>query len=379
MAGVLFAIAFGSLMLPAGSDARGTGVPTSCADGPHAQVFDHTSTAVMIYWMAADPMPPDWTIERSVDGVNWTTIATVPAPATACTDWVKYLDGGLVPDTLYYYRVAGSSVLSITTSPPPIVISPVGDPAAAVSSYPAEQCNDLGSCTQWADVVNAPFGGSFQTVGPAVGCGSDCWRYNARPQYTYADGHTAALQVMVPEGYELDDTNTFAGGRYAPCGTNDSCNVGGAAWVAGHTLLGTNGLPLLVLCSGYPINPTPAILAEMVGPHAELIMRSTTDPHQAWIYFVRFGGETPACATANTTTSTTATYRWGQLWTASDTAKLYHRGHLVKQATLGKLGFGHHRWAFAHHHGRYRVKLCGTRTRRGSTNVRACITRRYRF
>jgi hypothetical protein len=359
---------------PAASVARPTG---SCAQAPTAEAIDHNTTGVYVLWVPADPMPPEWTIERSTDGVNWTTIATVAAPTISCTQ-MKYVDDGLQPDTLYYYRVGGSTPIPVTTLPPPLTIAPYADAANGVSAYPEEQCNNLGSCEQWGGVIDGPFAGSFHTVGDPVYCGfAGCWRYNVTPQYTYPNGHTARLQIIVPEGYVIDDA--FNNGEY-DCGTTDNCNIGDSSWLTGQSLLGdNNGLPLLALCSGYPINPTPENLAEIASAYAQIIIRKPSDPSTAWIYWVRTGGETPACATTDSATGTTASYKWGQLWAANDNVRVYHHGRLIKSANLGRIGFGHHKWSFTHRHGWYTVRVCGKRRRHGATDVQACIHRRYHF
>jgi hypothetical protein len=293
----------------------------------------------------------------------------------ACVGDVRYTDAGLTPGTTYFYRV-GASVASISTAPPPLIVRPIGDPTQAVAANAEFLCTDTGMCDQWADVVDAPFGGSFRTVGGRVGCGTGCGQYNVRAGFTYGDGRTARLEIVTPEGYTIDDgfpELPYGGGPGA------SGNVGGADWLTGQTLLGNNGQPLLVLCSDYPVNPSPSALAQNVGAFAEVPVVNPLDPHSAWIYLVRTGGFTPACGADGGATADKVTYHWGQLWPAAVTAKLFRHGRVVKHAKLGSLSFGHHRWAFAHRHGRYRVVVCGARARKGATNAHACIERSYSF
>jgi hypothetical protein len=256
-----------------------------------------------------------------------------------------------------------------------------GDPSRAVAAYAAAECNDTGMCEQWAGVVDSPLGGSFTTVGGRIDCsaaaGEACGQYAAIPQYNYPDGHTAPLELLPPEGYVLDDS--FASDGIGKCAPTESCNVGDAAWLTGQSPLGNNGAPLELFCSDYPIAPTPENVAESLNAYAQLFLVNPSDPHHAWVYFVRTGGFTPACNTTTTSTSTTATYKWGQLWTANITASLFHHGSLVKRSRLGTLGYRHHHWAFTHHRGRYMVRVCGTHARRSAPDVRACIQRRCRF
>lgn len=371
----LLAVLIGALAVPGAGVARGTGA--GC--GVHLSATTSTtspSTAARLGWTSGAVLPSAYTVERSDDDIVWAPIATVPPPKTACAETVTYIDSGLAPDTTYFYRVGGSKA-SMSTAPPPLVVRPVGDPSQAVSVEADEVCTDGGSCEMWADVDKAPFGGSFRTVGNRVSCGTACDRYAVRAEFTYGDGHSTPIEIVAPEGYSIDDSFAYPGDYRCP--PTVSCNVGNAAWLTGQSILGNNGRPVLVLCSDYPVNPSPSAVAQNVGAFAELALVNPLVPHRAWIYFVRTGGFTPACGVGGSSTADKATYKWGQLWSATVTAKLRHHGLVVQRARLGSLTIGHHRWAFRHRRGRYTVQVCGVRARKGATNAHACIERRYTF
>src|SRR5690242_16712608 len=117
------------LALPEVGAARPTAPP--CSLRLAANIVDRGSIGVWLSWETGTVLPSDYTVERSADGIAWAPIATVAAPSTTCSGWVQYRDEGLDPLTTYYYRVTGdalaSNIASVTTSPPPVAVQPVGD------------------------------------------------------------------------------------------------------------------------------------------------------------------------------------------------------------------------------------------------------------
>lgn len=117
-----------------------------------------SSSQVKLTWLASGPTPTSFTLQRSTDNVNFTTVATGIAAASS-----SYIDSsGLGAGTTYYYRLiavnaAGSSPASSTAS------------AATMSAYavvtPLSSLNWVSATTGWGTVQkNASVGGNTLTL-----------------------------------------------------------------------------------------------------------------------------------------------------------------------------------------------------------------------
>jgi len=109
-----------SVLLEDGASAPPSDVvsATTPVDPPGATVLRVTSKSRTTIDLAWDDVAGEssYRIERSADGVNgWTAIGTNGQDVTA------YTDGGLVPDTTYFYRVVAANVGG--SSPPSNVVS----------------------------------------------------------------------------------------------------------------------------------------------------------------------------------------------------------------------------------------------------------------
>ena len=369
-------IVVGLLATASGTSFARGGPPVNCVLSVQAGVYGKSSaTGISVDIQGSSP---PFVLQRSQNGGPWTPVATVPVPAGVCT--VTYNDTGLQPATTYSYRVVDSieqiSNVSSFVTAPQLIVRPTGDPSQGVQVSPTQWCSDTGSCQGWASIADSPFGGSLVTIGSPVKCGSGCAQYNVKAQFTYPGGHAAPIEIVPPSGYAVDDSFPY---RPMACPPTESCNIGNAAWLTGQSLLGNNGQPLRVLCSTYPVSPDPEAFAENVGAYAAINVTAPSDPHHAWVYDIRTAGFTPTCGGTPAPTPISATYKWGQLWTAGVTTKVFRHGRLIKTGRLGSLKYGHHAWSFKHRHGRYTLDICGTRTRSHATNVHACIRKSYRF
>jgi len=70
---------------------------------------------IKIGWLDNSVNEAGFYVERSLDGTNWTLVATLPIDSTS------YVDTGLTTKTLYWYRV--SAYNSIGTSAPTAAVS----------------------------------------------------------------------------------------------------------------------------------------------------------------------------------------------------------------------------------------------------------------
>src|SRR5213079_1921338 len=73
-------------------------VPTPPATPINLSGSANSSTQITINWSDV-ATETGYRVQRSADGINWTTLGSVAANATS------YLDGGLTPSTTYNYRV----------------------------------------------------------------------------------------------------------------------------------------------------------------------------------------------------------------------------------------------------------------------------------
>jgi titin len=117
-----------------------------------------SSTENLITWDSGANNGRGFRLERSLDGTtDWRSIATVEAGTT------NYIDGGLRPDTLYYYRFRTSQtdisdVVSARTEP--LVETETGEPkpAEAILTAPTSLraiSNTPGQLTlTWEDISN---------------------------------------------------------------------------------------------------------------------------------------------------------------------------------------------------------------------------------
>jgi predicted phage tail protein len=80
----------------------------------------HSGPQIQLLWTDNASKETGYSVERSADGVNFSWLASVPVNSTT------YVDGSVVDDTVYYYRVYAfnlsgnsgfSNVASITTPP----------------------------------------------------------------------------------------------------------------------------------------------------------------------------------------------------------------------------------------------------------------------
>lgn len=351
------------------SFARGGGPPPpSCSSplifGVHPDLSS-PSTASLVIWIS----PASEWLQRW-DGESWQTITT----GGSC--YGSYTDTGLSVGTTYSYRLIDgsgvpSSPLSFTTAPASLMVKPAvtGGSRQSVQVNPVGWCDDAGSCEEGGG--RGPFVGSENVYGSRERCGTACWTYAASAHFTYPDRHRTPLAVVVDPGFTVQDSfpNGFGG-----CGLTAAwCSDGGFDWLTGQTAASLSvSSPLRLLCSTWPATPTSAA-------SAELRVVNAATPNQAWIYEVRLAGFTPACVPGRSTARQT-TYRWGQLWTATDTITLTHNGRVVRSAKLGTVDAATDRsWIFAHGAGAYTLRICGSRKRTNASAIHACSSTRYHF
>lgn len=124
---------------PAAGERLGAGELT----GPSVTLMAGSPTQVAVSWTTVEGAT-GYTVERSVDGRNWTEVAATGADA------IGYTDEDLAPGTTYYYRVAAafqnrsstpSGVVEVTTAlgPPaaPTLVVGAGAPGEVVLTWDA--------------------------------------------------------------------------------------------------------------------------------------------------------------------------------------------------------------------------------------------------
>jgi hypothetical protein len=136
-----------------------------------AAIDSTTPTAVTFHWSDL-PNETGYRINRSNDGVNWTTVANVGANVTTFTD------GAAAPLTEYYYRVYGTTGASVSLDPSPIYTAT--PPAAAL---PAPWVGaDVGTKFGGGGTGASGYAGGTFTL---IAAGSDIWGTADSFRYTY--------------------------------------------------------------------------------------------------------------------------------------------------------------------------------------------------
>jgi hypothetical protein len=159
-----------------------------------------SSSTVDLSWSDNSSNESSFTVERSPDGTNWSTLTSLPADSTS------YRDDNLVPTTIYRYRVkatnaagdsAYTSVATVTTPAQSSVVFAESFPGADGSAWdPARWTTNTGT-TASMDIQSGGGRMSFQNVASA--------RAQAAASMTkYADTDTVAsfkYSSTSPRGY----------------------------------------------------------------------------------------------------------------------------------------------------------------------------------
>jgi autotransporter-associated beta strand protein len=102
-----------------------------------------SSSQVRLDWTINSTNQSGFVVQRSTDGINFTTI-----PPTTAADAASYTDTGLSPGTTYYYQVQATNAL--TSSPFCDAISTVTIPAAPTATATADSAGQI--TVSWNDV-----------------------------------------------------------------------------------------------------------------------------------------------------------------------------------------------------------------------------------
>jgi len=124
------------------------------------------ASTLTVNWVDGATNETNYVLERSTDGISFTTIATLGANVTS------YNDSGLIPNTLYYYQVKATnstessaySTVSITTPPIPSA------PTKATTPTPATGINTIQLTN---GEVNLKWTGNVNTTTYSVYFGTD--------------------------------------------------------------------------------------------------------------------------------------------------------------------------------------------------------------
>ncbi len=104
-------------------------------NAPSNLAATNTTGGVMLTWTDNSTNEINWTIQRSLDNANWTTIASMPSTTGPGKDsTVLYTDTNATVNTTYYYRVLATNIVGDTT----MYAAPAsGYPNMAVDSLPS--------------------------------------------------------------------------------------------------------------------------------------------------------------------------------------------------------------------------------------------------
>ncbi|WKL48397.1 T9SS type A sorting domain-containing protein [Flavobacterium pectinovorum] len=161
------------------------------------------ASSLTVNWIDGTTNEDNYVVERSINGTDFTVIATLGANVTS------YNDTGLVPNTTYYYRVKATNstessvyeTTSLTTPPIPLAPTKAATPSPASGFVNAELSG--GNLTlKWS--------GSSNTVNYAVYFGTDSLNltklgdvaYNANPSY-----QVTGLNFAVNYYWRIDAVN----------------------------------------------------------------------------------------------------------------------------------------------------------------------------
>ncbi len=154
-----------------------------------------TTTSIDLTWTAAVPKPDDYRIERSTDGITFSTVTTVTSSTTT------YNDTGRTESTRYWYRIipvlnsvdqASSNIANTWTVPS----TPTGLTATAISSTQIDLA--------WTDVSTGNTAQSIQRRSPA---GSGSYSFIASVGATANSYSDTGLTLATQYEYQVAATN----------------------------------------------------------------------------------------------------------------------------------------------------------------------------
>jgi len=157
-------------------------------------IFD-TTTSTSLTWTESSPKPDTYRIERSTDGISFSTVTS------AAADVFSYTDTGRTESTEYYYRIIpvlnaadqpASNIASTWTVP----ATPTGLTATAISST---QIN-----LAWSDVSTGNTAQSIQRRSPA---GSGSYSFIASVGATATSYSDTGLTLATQYEYQVAATN----------------------------------------------------------------------------------------------------------------------------------------------------------------------------
>jgi autotransporter-associated beta strand protein len=146
-------------------------IPGTALPAVKLLMFTNISSSSMAFkWSAIGLSETGYVVQRSTNGVNYSTIATISGTTTT-----NYTDNTVTPLGQYYYRVLGTNSFGLGLSPVPIFAASL--PATPLPS--PWQSRDLGAVLgSGASGTNA---GAFTVIGAGGGIGAD----NDQFQFVY--------------------------------------------------------------------------------------------------------------------------------------------------------------------------------------------------
>lgn len=184
---------------------QSTGVIDGVATPQSLTVSNVSETEVTLNWVDVSGCTVTFIVERSLDGVTWTEVATTAACVT------EYTDSGLDAGVQYYYRITATDGASDSVPTPAVSVTTSGTTSTTTTTPPPP-----------STLINVAFlfsGATTKTGAAAVGQGGDIWNSfissigSGYLDLNYADGASS--------GARMQDVGS-PGGSYGDNGNSDA-------------------------------------------------------------------------------------------------------------------------------------------------------------